>query len=107
MDALVPIEITPTRNFLGTFCRNDCASLRAAARRVGLTSFACIERETSIASITVASSRRTETVACGRATPTIIVARPTRSATRGMKRFLPGARSTRFGRRAGFVKRAA
>jgi hypothetical protein len=45
-----------------TFC--------AAARRVGSTSFACIEPETSITSTIVASSRSARRFTLGRAKPT-------------------------------------
>ena len=46
------------RNFFGTLETNSCAAVCAARRRVGGMSVAPIERETSIASSTVASSRR-------------------------------------------------
>jgi hypothetical protein len=81
--ARVAKETTPTRYFSGTSARNVFAAARAASSRVGSTSFAFIERDTSIASTTVASSRGTLTVACGRATPKIIIPRPTRSRIRG------------------------
>ena len=58
-----------------------CAAARAASSRVGSTSSAFIERETSIARTTVASSRGTLTVACGRATPTIITPSATSRST--------------------------
>ena len=44
---------------------NVSAACLAASRRVGLTSVAIIERDTSIASITVASSRGTLRTADG------------------------------------------
>jgi hypothetical protein len=75
--ARVANETTPTRNFSGTSSRKVFAAVLAASRRVGSTSFAFIERETSIASTIVASSRGTLTVACGRATPTIRKTRAT------------------------------
>ena len=75
--ARVANETTPTWNFFGTSSRNVFAAIRAASRRVGWTSVAFIERETSMASTIVASSRGTVTVACGRATPTIMSARAT------------------------------
>ena len=65
-------ETTPILNFFGTFSTNALAACFAASSRVGSTSSAFIERETSIASTTVASSRGTLTTACGRATPTTI-----------------------------------
>ena len=70
--ARVANETTPTRNFSGTWTRNAFAATRAASSLVGSTSFAFIDRDTSIASTIVASSRGTLTVACGRATPTIM-----------------------------------
>jgi hypothetical protein len=66
-----------------------------------------IEREVSIASITVASSRLTLTVACGRATPTSNAASAVRRIATGMYRRRPGKRSTRLGRRPGEVQRSA
>ena len=81
---------------------------RAAASRVGWTSCAVIERETSIASTTVASLRGTLTCACGRATPTISAASATRkSAERHERRRRRARASTRFGSSAGVAKRAA
>ena len=58
-----------SRDLLG---RTPWQPALAASSRVGSTSSAFIERETSIASTTVASSRGTLTTACGRATPTTI-----------------------------------
>jgi hypothetical protein len=68
-------ETTPTRNFSGIMSTSRFAAFFAAVSLLGLMSVAPIEREVSIASITVASSRFTLTVACGRATPTIRAAR--------------------------------
>ena len=104
--ALLANETTPTRNFSGTWTRNASAAARAASSRVGSTSSAFIERETSMARITVASSRGTLTVACGRATPTIIAASPSRRIASGRKRSFPGSRSITFGSRAGFPNAA-
>ena len=70
-------------------------------------SVAPIEREVSIASITVASSRLTLTVACGRATPTISAASAASRIAIGMYRRRPGKRSTRFGSRPGDAQRSA
>ncbi len=102
--ARVANETTPTRNFSGTFVRNAFAAPRAASRRVGATSFAFIERETSIASTTVASSRLTSTVACGLATPRTIAVKPSSARISGMWRLRPGFRSTTAGSSAGFVQ---
>ena len=51
----------PTRMPSGSWSMNDWAASRAASSRVGATSVAFIEPETSIASRTVASSRGTAT----------------------------------------------
>ena len=69
--ARVANETTPTWNLSGTWSRNVLAATRAASSRFGSTSFAFIERETSMARTIVASSRFTLTVACGLATPTM------------------------------------
>jgi hypothetical protein len=69
-------------------------------------SSAFIDRELSMASMTVASSRGTLTVACGRATPTIIAASAASRTASGRNRSRPGARSTMFGRRLGFPNAA-
>ena len=76
-------ETTPTRNFFGTMSTSRFAAFCAAARRLGLMSVAPIDRDVSIASITVASSRFTLTVACGRATPMISAASAASRSTSG------------------------
>ena len=96
----------PIRNFSGILATNSSAALTAARMRLGFTSVACIERDVSIASITVASSRGTVTVACGRATPTTIAASPMSSTSSGRWRSRPGPRRTTFGSSAGLAKRA-
>ena len=96
-------ETTPTRNFSGTFARNAFAATFAAPRRVGSTSSAFIERETSRARTTVASSRGTLTTACGLATPTIIAVRAARRIASGRYRSFPGARSITLGRSDGIA----
>jgi len=55
----------------------------AARRRVGLTSVACIEADTSITSTTVAPSRVESNVASGRANPTRRNVRPSRKSASG------------------------
>ena len=65
--ASVEKAITPTRKAAGRLFTNEVAASLAAASRVGLTSVASIDLETSIVSITVASSRGTWSVIDGRA----------------------------------------
>ena len=57
----------PTRKPAGSWSTKVVAAALAASRRLGLTSVACIEPETSMARTTVASSRGTATVMDGRA----------------------------------------
>jgi HAMP domain-containing protein len=97
----------PIRNFFGTMSTRRFAAFSAAARRLGLMSVAPIEREVSIASMTVASSRLTLTVACGLATPTIRAASAARRIATGMYRRRPGKRSTRLGISPGEAQRSA
>ena len=59
--------ISATRTFGGIFFRNFRTASCAAASRVGLTSVACIDPETSTTTTTVARSEATRTVRCGRA----------------------------------------
>ena len=104
--ARVANDTTPTRNFSGTSSRNVFAATRAASRRVGSTSVAFIDRDTSSASTIVASSRGTLTVAWGRATPTIMNTSATSSVSGGRYRKRPGLRSTTFGSRSGLPNSA-
>ena len=60
---------TPTRTFSGSWSTNDSADAFAASSRVGETSVARIEPETSIVRMTVASSRGTWRTIVGRASP--------------------------------------
>ena len=62
---------SPSRNFSGSRLVKPFAALRAASRRFGATSVACIEPEESRVSITVASSLATSTSTCGRAIATV------------------------------------
>ena len=80
----------PGRQVLGERTR---ARRCAAANRLGATSVACIEAETSMASITVACSRGTFTARVGRAKPTTSRLSAARSAAAGRWRRQPG----RFG----------
>ena len=59
----------PTRTFSGSWLMNDWADARAASSRVGETSVARMEPETSRVRMTVASSRGTGTIIVGRASP--------------------------------------
>src|SRR5215218_151356 len=59
--------ITPTLTVLGTSATKRLPAARAAARRVGRTSVACIEPLTSVTSTIDARSTGTATVFCGRA----------------------------------------
>src|SRR3954469_9388188 len=58
------------RKLIGASDTNSFAAVTAAANRVGATSVASIEPDTSIASITIASLRGTSTLCAGRARPT-------------------------------------
>lgn len=79
----------------------------AAASRVGGTSVAIIEPETSIASTTLASSRGTAIVVSGRASATSSAARAASAKNGGRCRRQPGERSTTFESRSRFVNRIA
>ena len=68
--ASVENATSPIRNAAGRLSTKPVAAALAAASRVGSTSVAVIERETSIVSITVASSRGTWSVIDGRARAT-------------------------------------
>ena len=57
----------PTRKPAGSWSTKVVAAALAASRRLGLTSVAIIEPETSMVRMTVASSRGTSTVIDGRA----------------------------------------
>ncbi len=60
---------TPTRTFSGSWSMNERAEALAASSRVGDTSVARIEPDTSMVRMTVASSRGTWTTIVGRASP--------------------------------------
>jgi hypothetical protein len=68
---------------LGTLARKASPALRAASSLDGRTSFAVIERETSIASTTVASFRGIDRWVCGRAAPRIIAMSATKKSVSG------------------------
>jgi len=71
------------RYLAGRSVRNCVIAASAAASRLGLTSVAPIDPETSSASTTVAPSRGTLTVASGRAKPTSRSVSPTRKNANG------------------------
>ena len=65
---------------------NAAADCSAAAIRLGFTSVAHMEPETSRASMIVAEDEACGTVACGRAAPTASTARPAASSATGRRR---------------------
>ena len=64
-----PNSTSPRSIFFGSSPANEEAADLAAAIRLGSTSVACMDGETSIAIITVARSCGTRTAVAGRATP--------------------------------------
>ncbi len=86
---------------------NDWAEARAASSRVGETSVAFIEPETSMVRMTVASSRGTGTIIVGRASPMSSAAMAPRYSTDGRWRRQDGRFGARLESRARFVKRTA
>ena len=76
-------RISPTFSRLGTRSRKVFIALCAATSRVGFTSFACIEPETSSTRTTVALSLAISVFTCGRASPTHSVASATRNSPAG------------------------
>ena len=79
---------------MGATSRNVRAAASAAASREGFTSVAAIEREVSIARMTVASRPGSESFARGLATPTMSAASATRAMANGSSlRILRGAGS--------------
>ena len=77
---------SPTWNRAGRRSRNRLAARCAASIRVGSTSSAFIDPETSITSMTVASSRGTGTRAIGRAAPSSSAVRASTSRAAGIHR---------------------
>src|SRR5690349_2131448 len=86
---------------------NDCADARAASSRVGDTSVAFIEPETSIVRITVASSRGTAITIVGRASPMSNAAMAARYSVGARWRRHEGRFGARLASRARFVNRTA
>ena len=97
----------PTRKVAGSWSTKSEAAFWAAARRVGCTSVAIIDRETSIARMMVASSRGTASVIDGRASARTSAPMAARYSTGGTCRRQAGLRGTRFERRSTFVKATA
>src|ERR671922_1935957 len=77
----------------------------ALSSRVGVTSVASIDPETSIVRTIVASSRGTATVADGRARPMTSAANASTYSAGGTWRRQAGDRGTRLASRSTFVKR--
>jgi hypothetical protein len=73
--------ITPTLTVLGTLATKRLAAARAAARRVGRTSVACIEPLTSVTSMIDARSTGTAIVFSGRAAARMRIAIASRKAS--------------------------
>ena len=89
--AVVPEKVTtPTLKVSGSPSTNVAAAARAASSRFGATSVASIERETSIATMTVARSWGTRMSISGRAVATARVTRARTKAAAGACRRHPG-----------------
>ena len=99
--------MSPTRNFSGTCSRKRLAAFSAASSRVGSTSVARIEPETSIASTTDAWLRGTFVTSWGRAVAKRSAASAARNRTGGTQRRQRGDSATTFASRSTFVKRRA
>lgn len=74
---------TPTWKVSGRSVMNSAAATRAASRRVGSTSVASMDLETSIATMTVARSCGTRISTSGRAAATVNPASATTSSAAG------------------------
>ena len=90
--------INPTRIALGTSERKRSAARCPAPRRLGVTSVAAIELETSSTSITAPSVTGTATLRCGRAAARIKTAMATRNTIMGACRRQRGPLGTTEGR---------
>jgi len=75
--------ITPTESEAGTLAANDPAARAAALRRLGDTSLAAIELETSVASMIEAWRTDSATLCAGRAAATTSAVNATSTATSG------------------------
>ena len=104
--AAVPANDTSPRFTPGvSWSANDFAAACAAASRVGATSVAFIDSDTSITSITVARLRGTFAIACGAASATVSTASAMISATAGTCRTQPGLRGATVSSSSRFVNR--
>src|SRR5438067_521058 len=99
--------MSPTRRPVGTSLTNVWAALWAAAMRLGCTSVAIIDPETSITSITVACSWATCAVTVGRATANTSAPSARRYTNGGTWRRTFGDRATTLASKSTLVNRAA
>ena len=106
-DADLEKVTSPTLKRSGSRSTKAPAACLAASIRLGATSVACIELETSTATITVARSRGTCTSAVGFAKPTTSRPSMARNAAAGACRRQPGRRGATLSSRARLVKRTA
>ncbi len=90
----------------GSRSTNVLAAALAAWMRVGSTSVASIDSDTSMAIITVARSRGTLTAAAGRATPTDSTLSPISSSAKVRCRRHPGRRGATLPSSATLLNRA-
>ncbi len=92
---VVPAKVTrPTSNPAGRSLTNFVAASAAASSRLGSTSVAFMESDTSIATSTVARSRGTRMSISGRAVASASRAKAKSMATTGVWRRQPGRRGT-------------
>ena len=84
----------PTRASSGTSSMKPCAAERAASMRLGSTSRASIERDTSLTSTIEACSVGTATVACGRASASASAVSAARNSASGAWRRQDGTRGS-------------
>ena len=97
--------IRPTDALGGSVSISVLAAFTAASSRVGCTSVACIEPDTSITSITFDRSPGTLIVAWGRAKLNARPVRASRNSAVGRWRRMPGARGTTWPSSSRLVKR--
>ena len=100
-------DTIPTRIPAGSCFTNEWAAALAASSRVGATSVAFMEPETSMARMTVESSRGTARTIVGRASPITRNAMATRYSAAGTWRRHEGRFGARLARRSRLVKRTA
>ncbi len=104
--AAVPANDTRPRFTPGvSWSANDFAAACAAASRVGETSLAFIDSDTSITSMTVARLRGTFAIACGPASATVSTASAAIIAIAGTWRSRPGRFGATVSSNARFVNR--